>query len=281
MSSTRKSDVRTSAQEAADEVQRAVARVTAGLLALVFLVSVSLALSMSADVPGGRVGVGITVFVLFVASLLVGGVLGFLFGLPRSRFADKVLDKGDGDDTSKALSTGSRYVTNSNLIRVSDWLTTIVIGLGLVNLGDAVPAFRQFSAALREPLGGVPYAGALGTSVAVLGVLSGMLLVYLWVSVQGRALLEMSEVREETVPDLKGKSVNNARRILSALSLRLKVVPQEAKDDWKVIDQNFDPDLRVNESTEVEITAVPPTPAQGPDGGHGTPAATEIVVVTS
>ncbi|GAA0250362.1 hypothetical protein GCM10010492_58150 [Saccharothrix mutabilis subsp. mutabilis] len=285
MSEKETRDARQLAQQAAEHTQTTVVRVAAGLLALVFLVSVSLALSLPTGVPGGRVGIGVTVFLLFCASLLAGGSLGFLFGLPRSRFAEKVLDKDDGGESSGKLSTGSRYVANSNLVKVSDWLTTVVVGLTLVNLGQAVPTFRDFASALREPLGGAPWAGALGLSVVVLGVLAGMLLVYLWVSIRGRALLEQADLRLEEVPELTGKTVEDARETVSALSLKLHVEPKEAKGDWKVVNQRIDPGTCVNESTVIEVTAAPagpaPTRSTSPDGGQVTATTAELVIYKS
>ena len=93
-------------------------------------------------------GVGLTAFALFGAAAAIGAGLGFLFGLPRSRYAD--LDASGPSNTTNAKSSetprSAHYLTNSNLIKVSDWLTTIIIGVGLVNLakiGPAVGGFEQ------------------------------------------------------------------------------------------------------------------------------------------
>jgi hypothetical protein len=73
-------------------------------------------------------------FVVAIAAAAVGCVLGFLFGIPRSlqrgREGDavKTIDAGD-----EAKSTVQRtFVTNTSLEEISDWLTKIIIGLGLV-----------------------------------------------------------------------------------------------------------------------------------------------------
>ena len=61
-----------------------------------------------------------TAFLLFVAALTVGAVLGFLFGLPRARVADLT----GGGDTGTDPATGGRastfYLANSNLVSVSE-----------------------------------------------------------------------------------------------------------------------------------------------------------------
>jgi hypothetical protein len=80
---------------------------------------------------------------------------------------------------------------------VSDWLTTIVIGLGLVNLGGLLPALRTLAAALKDPLGGTAVAGAIGISVMVIGI-AGFVLVYVFTTIRIRQLLEDSEDQEDS-----------------------------------------------------------------------------------
>jgi hypothetical protein len=150
------------------------------------------------DEPGvSGAGVGLTAFLLFAAGAAVGAVVGFLFGLPRARFADA----GQADPQNPA-GVGSRtprsahYLTNSNLIKVSDWLTTIIIGLGLVNLAKIGPATSSLRATLEKPLGGAEYSGIIGVSVIVIALLSSMILCYLWTSIRVRELLEDAEDAE-------------------------------------------------------------------------------------
>ena len=56
-----------------------------------------------------------------------GAGFGFLFGLPRSRVSDLTAD-GSTEVPAPPAKASTYYLTNSNLIKVSDWLTTIVIG---------------------------------------------------------------------------------------------------------------------------------------------------------
>jgi hypothetical protein len=103
-------------------------------------------------------------------ALLAGGLLGFLFGIPRS------LTREEPDD---ATAGSSSIRPNTNLEQISDWLTKILVGVGLVQFttlarhaGDLVnflgPAFG--SGVLGET-----FAGA---TLVVFGV-SGFLLFYL------------------------------------------------------------------------------------------------------
>ncbi|HBB01760.1 MAG: hypothetical protein A2W86_02135 [Bacteroidetes bacterium GWD2_45_23] len=71
--------------------------------------------------------------ILSLASLLVGTLFGFLFGIPRlNRNYDP---RGDGGRTTK-------YMPNTNLEDVSDWLTKIIIGVTLTQL-TKIPGYLQ------------------------------------------------------------------------------------------------------------------------------------------
>lgn len=186
------------AVKAAVTMEKLVRAMVLGMVGLVVLLSVLLAASVPGPLPGERIGVGVTLFVLFNASAAVGSGFGFLFGLPRSRFADNVVGTdGEAGGKPPRMPVGSRYVANSNLIKVSDWLTTIVIGLSLANLGNIVPAARSLANALHEPLGGAPYASTLGISLVLGGMIAGFFVTYLWISIRGRALMEESELDAE------------------------------------------------------------------------------------
>jgi tetratricopeptide (TPR) repeat protein len=61
---------------------------------------------------------------LGVAALAVGGLLGFLFGIPRTiQSEDKPTDE-------------FRQIVNTNLEQISDWLTKILVGVGLTQLNN-------------------------------------------------------------------------------------------------------------------------------------------------
>src|SRR6266508_6277591 len=57
-------------------------------------------------------------------AFVAGGLLGFLFGIPRS------LAGPEGSVDGAAA--GGAYRPNTNLEQISDWLTKILVGVGLV-----------------------------------------------------------------------------------------------------------------------------------------------------
>jgi CheY-like chemotaxis protein len=103
-------------------------------------------------------------------AFLAGGLLGFLFGIPRS-----LANPQGGEDDS----ISGAPQPNTNLEQISDWLTKILVGVGLVQFTTLAQHAGELVEFLGPPLGG----GALGESFAaatlvVFGI-SGFLAFYL------------------------------------------------------------------------------------------------------
>jgi len=74
-----------------------------------------------------------------LAAAAAGAFVGFIFGLPRTLDAEsrtKLLDAVQKNDTVAA--SHAAMAANTNLERVSDWLTTLLIGATLVQIKDIV-----------------------------------------------------------------------------------------------------------------------------------------------
>jgi len=219
------------------------------LTVAMIIISCLMAFSGSADkVP--QVGVGLTAFLVYTGAIAVGAFLGFLFGLPRARVVDQVNSEQAG--ASKAA---THFLANSNLIKVSDWLTTIIIGLTLVNLGAIVPAARDLSDALSGPLGGYPYSAAVGLAVAIGSVIAGFLLGFLWTSIRVRELMEEAERRAVQTYwiDLVGLTVKQAKQIAANQGFTV-VVPVGAVDTATITDQDPKPGTGIGPNDEIKVT---------------------------
>lgn len=68
------------------------------------------------------------------AAAAAGGVGGFIFGIPRTR--DAVDRATDSDGSAGGQKSKAVLLANTNLERISDWLTTLLIGATLVQLRD-------------------------------------------------------------------------------------------------------------------------------------------------
>ena len=105
---------------------------------------------------------------LGLASLLSGAILGLLFGIPRSnreRESGTIPVPSDGPGQSSASSSqpalsspgvapravAVAFRSNTNLEEISDWLTKIIVGLGLTQLSDIPDYVRRLTAFVSHP----------------------------------------------------------------------------------------------------------------------------------
>jgi hypothetical protein len=105
------------------------------------------------------------------AATVVGGIVGFLFGIPLTNQKN---GQNSGDSTNGSLKA------NTGLEQVSDWLTKIIVGVGLVQLGHALPALGRLARSLNAPLGGIASSSAFGLALALYFAVLGFLFGYLW-----------------------------------------------------------------------------------------------------
>ena len=132
-----------------------------------------------------------------VAALLVGAFFGFLFGVPRVVSAGNARVEYDakkltaGDSTANAATDKKPFwAPSSNLAEVSDWLTKLLLGAGLVSLtqlsGPLSGFVRNIAAGLDNQTNGKPsgasmvMAGAILALFTVLGFLMGYVLATIW-----------------------------------------------------------------------------------------------------
>jgi hypothetical protein len=124
-----------------------------------------------------------------VAWFCAGTLLGFIFGIPKSTRDSQPppppappqsgpsADKPDGAAPAPAPAPNKpRYETNNNLAEVSDWLTKIIVGLGLINLKQAPHYLRLAAETLRPCFGEncyLPFGISLIVGFSSLGFLFG------------------------------------------------------------------------------------------------------------
>jgi hypothetical protein len=111
---------------------------------------------------------------------LSGGIfLGFLFGIPRT--------PGGNDDDGAGRKKGAReldYKPSTNLEQVSDWLTKILVGVGLVELKELKGALASVGALVSSAVDpGLRGVGVLTELVVVVFAAVGFLASFLWTRV--------------------------------------------------------------------------------------------------
>lgn len=74
-----------------------------------------------------------TLFFLAGAIFTFSNLIGFLFGIPRTTIIDE-------SEKSK-----SQYIGNDNLLQLSDWLTKIILGVGLTQINEIPNLLQRIS----------------------------------------------------------------------------------------------------------------------------------------
>lgn len=110
-----------------------------------------------------------------------GGVFGFLFGIPR--VLQQSTQSADSKDAPAQHQRDNAFVrSNSNLEEISDWLTKIIVGLGLIHLTKLFPLIEKYRGWVEANLQG--FGAAKSTAMMVIGftiagAFTGFLLFYI------------------------------------------------------------------------------------------------------
>jgi hypothetical protein len=129
-------------------------------------------------------------FAAAAASLIVGALVGFLFGFPR---------------TSENPGSTSLLTTNTNLDQISDWLTKILVGLGLVQFGKIIHGINDLATSLAPGLGEGSGAQPFAFGLLVYAAVDGFLLGYLWARTVASSLF--LSAAEELASSLLNKGI--------------------------------------------------------------------------
>ena len=150
--------------------------------------------------PSRRLAAVMAAFLAAGAPFAVGGLLGFLFGIPRT-----VQDSAPATTPGAApIVTGAKLVKdgrpasqdNTNLEQISDWLTKIIIGIGLTQLTQ-LPGMVQSTG---EYIAGAISSQApamVGSLILVVFSISGFLISYLLTKLDMARELELRRQRNQ------------------------------------------------------------------------------------
>jgi len=138
------------------------------------------------------------------AALLGGALLGFLFGIPRSLQQQGAVEPVPAEGAStppKGTAGRGAYGANTSLEQISDWLTKILVGVGLTQLSSLPSSLTQFADFAIPGLGGFETSGVFAVAMLIYFVTCGFLMSYLWTRLKlGKAFGEadtLSAIRGE------------------------------------------------------------------------------------
>jgi len=154
----------------------------AALLAIVGLLCALLTLTFMilSQFPGRFGAVGLGGVILFAAAA-AGGGLGFLFSVPRVLSTGEAgpngADRKEGE--GKEVKADRLLGSNTNLERISEWLTTMIVGVGLsqiTSVGEHMAALTAFLAGHHDST----TLAAAGPFILIVGLVGGFIFLYLY-----------------------------------------------------------------------------------------------------
>jgi hypothetical protein len=109
--------------------------------------------------------VGVGLFVAGAATAF-GSMLGFLFGVPKASTVAS-------SDERRSLGDEQSYVPNTNLEAISDWLTKVIVGAGLVQVREIAQWIDEIGQVAGNAMGGTEFMRVVATCLLVHNVLMG------------------------------------------------------------------------------------------------------------
>jgi hypothetical protein len=154
---------------------------------------------------------------LGAGAFVAGGMIGFLFAIPRS---------GSGNANTGGGDRGERpsYRSNSNLEEVSDWLTKILVGLGLVELGRVSSGGKRLVDFVSPAIGDLPSTKPFVAGILVIFSISGLVITYVVTRIYGgpafaRAEEDLREYVDRRIAEVEESQREQAEADVLALAL--------------------------------------------------------------
>jgi hypothetical protein len=130
------------------------------------------------------------------AATVSGALLGFVFGIPRA------LQSGAAAPAAQPTAQGAaanppadpRYGANTSLEQISDWLTKILVGVGLTQLTQVPGALQSYAAYVAQALPGLAGAAVFAAAATLYFATCGFLASYLWTRLKLGEALSRAEV---------------------------------------------------------------------------------------
>jgi len=202
--------------------------------------------STNAKVPFGEIaGYALSIS---LASIITGILLGFLFGIPRtlsgSSQSQLPIENHDSakDSTASNTTQPPNLGTNTNLEQISDWLTKMLVGVGLTQIGQIPNALGAISRELQPGFGNAPGAPVFGGLIIIFFSVCGFLIGYLWTRINltkafRTAELEVLAAKVSTIESSTAKFADSLSDVqtqtdkdAAALSLSQKLLDPTAGD---------------------------------------------------
>jgi len=169
------------------------------------------------------------------ASLVLGGLLGFLFGIPRTPEYES-LQSRDTESSNQSREQIADFRANTNLEQISDWLTKILVGVGLTQISRIPEALGKAANAVQAGLGNSPQSHLFSLSILVYFPICGFLIGYLWTRLFLPGALTRAEVNKIKERERRNAEENAIYNVSQAIDTTAFVKGEKKLGLW--VDDN-------------------------------------------
>jgi hypothetical protein len=127
-------------------------------------------------------------FLIAGSAFSIGGFIGFVFAVPK---------QSKSTDELHLTAPINSYIGNDNLIEVSDWLTKIIVGVGLTQLTSIPGYLKKIGDLAGVSLGGSETGMVAASAIIVYFFICGFMFVYLWTRIYFARILENAGLEED------------------------------------------------------------------------------------
>ncbi|MEO8569203.1 MAG: pYEATS domain-containing protein [Ginsengibacter sp.] len=161
------------------------------------------------------------------ASISSGGFLGFIFGIP-----------------SVSQTPTARLKYNDNLVQISDWLTKIIVGVGLTQLYNIPRFIIKIGGQFQINFGGGTW--AVNVAIAIMGYffVLGFLMIYFWTKT------DYSTIMKNMDDDLNQKLEDTQKKLEDERKEK-----EQAQDEKKETEEKLETAQQENIQKEEDINA--------------------------
>jgi hypothetical protein len=166
------------------------------------------------------------------AALVSGGLLGFLFGIPRTLQSRQ--NGGDISDSHKSSNLNDQpsiheefdikpstigYEANTNLEQISDWLTKILVGVGLIQISSITTNLEVLAIKLKPTLGNTESSPSFAIALIIYFSVLGFIVGYLWTRLTLIGQLRRSEqqILVKRIETLENSDQQDAEAVASTM----------------------------------------------------------------
>lgn len=173
--------------------------------------------------PLAPIGVGL---LIFLAAFAAGAILGFIFSVPKAVDpatigAVPAADPGAGAGSEEAVQApaatptgrGRLLNTNTALERISEWLATMLVGVGLSQLYNVNNLLIDFRDSLKVygPHGSM--LPAVGPLILIIGVIAGFMFLYVYTRlILPAAFYKAEQINSGVLDPVAGQALKDAAR---------------------------------------------------------------------